>query len=631
MGTNNKRKYSSGLTLPEVLEKNVQHFPGRVAQWWLSGETSEKITYKQLGTIVKNISCGLMASGFEKGDRAGIFSPTNRFWAQVDYGIMSAGGITVCIYPTLSSGELLSQINDSGLKILFVDDEIMFEKIKALWGEAKNLEKVVLFRGTSVIENKNVTSLANFMKKGSEFSYLNPGAYEQRRKSVSPDDIMTIVYTSGTTGKPKGVVHTHSSFMFSIHRDLSSIPVLNEKDVLLSVLPLAHTFERQCGHGVALVSGISIAYTTPYTFLEDVQIFRPTIFMAVPRIFKRIYKLIEENSFSSIFNRAIFNTGKNTALKVLDQNEDDQGFIDMSESVNPADKADFLLKVKYKIFDRILYSRVRNAFGGNLRVCFSASATLPAEICRFFLSMGVRVLEGYGSTETCNTITLNRINKILPGSVGAPCPNVENKMAEDNEYLAAGENIFTYYWNNESETKKAFTEDGFFKTGDIVEYAKENYLRIIDRKKGHIVLDTGKTVPSAKIEALFSLSTFIDIIVPYGNDKKILTALVIPDFDKLISYLERKKIDYDKKNMIYENGSCVETGRDFINNQKVLDLIDKEIVEANVKLESWEKIKKYYISSRRLTEKTGELTPTFKVKKNIVFENFKTELESLYL
>jgi len=353
--------------------------------------------------------------------------------------------------------------------------------------------------------------------------------------------------------------------------------------------------------------------------------------MAVPRLFKRIYKEIKDRSTSSFIKALIFNAGKNTALRVLGKNTDEKGFIDISEGRMLEKKAGFFLKWKYRFFDKILYSRIRKIFGGNLRFCFSASAILPAEICCFFVSSGVRVLEGYGSTETFNTVTLNPINKICPGSIGIPCTGTEWKIAEDGEYLVKGDNLFSKYWNKKAETSAAFTKDGFFKTGDIVELMDNDYLRIIDRKKGLIVLDTGKIVPSAKIESLFSLSNFIEMAIPFGNDQKILTALVIPDFDAVIKYFEKKKIDYEKNNILYDKGVCVEVDRSFINNEAFLELIEKEIIDANLKLESWEKIKKYYISSRRLTEQSGELTPTFKVKKNVVLKNFQTEIESLYL
>jgi long-chain acyl-CoA synthetase len=616
---------------PEILFKNAQEKPELRAQWWFEKKNEKFLTYFELLEKVKKISSGLIYLGFNKGDRAALFSPTGPMWLWADAGIICAGGISVCIYPTLSSGELLSQINDSGAKIIFVYDELMCEKIKAIWGEAKKLEKIVLLSGVDFFEDDNLITLKTLMNHGKDLIDLDPKAFEETINSIVSNDLMTIIYTSGTTGKPKGVVHTHKGFCSAVQRDISMIPKMNEGEVLLSVLPLAHTFERQCGHGVAMASQMTIAYTTPMTFTEDIVFFKPAMFMAVPRIFKRIYKEIKDRSASSFVRAVFFNSGKKTALKVLGKNIDKDGFIDLSENRRLEKQAGFFLKWKYRFFDKILYSKIRKIFGGRLRFCFSASATLPAEVCCFFASCHVRVLEGYGSTETFNTVTLNPINKICPGTVGTSCNGVSSKISDEGEYLVKGDNIFLRYWNNKSETSASFTEDGFFKTGDIVEKMDNGYLKIIDRKKGLIVLDTGKIVPSAKIESLFSLSTFIEMAVPFGNDQKILTALVIPNFDAVIKYFEKKKIPFEKNNLLYDKGICVEVDRSFINNEAFLELIEKEVTDANLKLESWEKIKKYYISSRWLTEQSGELTPTFKVKKNVVLKNFQTEIESLYL
>jgi long-chain acyl-CoA synthetase len=250
--------------------------------------------------------------------------------------------------------------------------------------------------------------------------------------------------------------------------------------------------------------------------------------------------------------------------------------------------------------------------------------------------MGIRVIEGYGATETWNTITLNRPEKILPGSIGRPPSTaIEWRVSEDGEYQVKSDFIFTGYWNNPKATKEAFTDDGFYKTGDIVEVLKDNYLKIVDRKKGLIVLDTGKNIPSQKIESLFTLSSFVDLVVPLGDNKKYITAIVVPGFDAFIAYFDKNKIDYDKSALVFSNDLgalpvCVKVGKDFIEKDIFKRIIADEIKKVNKQLEIHERIEKYFTIDYKLTEQSGEITPTMKVKRRVVMDKFKAEIAGLY-
>jgi long-chain acyl-CoA synthetase len=292
------------------------------------------------------------------------------------------------------------------------------------------------------------------------------------------------------------------------------------------------------------------------------------------------------------------------------------------------------LKIRHRIVDKIFFSKVRAMMGGRFRFAFSAAGSLPADLCKVFLAMGIRIYEGYGSTETCNTITINRVNKILPGSVGPVAPGVEGRIAEDGEWQVKGENIFAGYWNNPEATRDAFTPDGFFKTGDIVTVHADGYLRIVDRKKGLMVLDTGKNVPSAKIEAKFSLSRWIDVVMPVGDNRKFVTALVVPNFDAFIRHFDEQGVAYDKAALDFaeQDGTrtCTRVGKDFIDRPELKALIDADIQKVNAELEEYERIKKYLFLPRKLTVESGEMTPTLKVKRNEVLKHFSTEIEDLY-
>ncbi|HON15716.1 MAG TPA: AMP-binding protein, partial [Spirochaetota bacterium] len=391
-----------------------------------------------------------------------------------------------------------------------------------------------------------------------------------------------------------------------------------------------------CGHGASMLAAIPNAYSSPKTLVDDLKLFKPTIFMSVPRIYERIYMAMREQAAKSPLKKKIFDAAIKTGIEVVEKRADKDGFIDMSEGIDLTAGVNPWLKFKFKLFDKLIFSKVREAFGGKFRFAFSAAGSLNADLCKTFLAMGIRVCEGYGATETWNEVTVNRLNKILPGSVGkCSTTALELKVADDGELLVKGDCLFSGYWNNPKATKEAFTEDGFYRTGDIVEVLADNYLKIVDRKKGLMVLDTGKNVPSQRIESLFSLSQFIELVVPIGSERKFVSAIIVPNFDACIAYFDAKGISYDKSAVVYDNNLgpapvCVKVGKDFVENEEFKKLIDKEVQIVNKELESYEQIKKYYVVDYKFTEATGEMTPTLKVKRRVVMEKFKEEIDALY-
>jgi len=628
--------YIEQLTAPAMFSRNVTRFGHWRFQWWKTGpDTTTSLTYAEVWRIVKEMSSGLIDMGFKKGDRAAVMCHTCPEWVWADYSILSSGGITVCIYPTMSENELVYLINDSGSKFLYLMTDENLTKVLNAWDKMPDLEKVILMKDGNSFTDPRVMTLKELRDTGVNLLIKDRMVFEKRRTSVELTDNMTIVYTSGTTGLPKGVVHTHLSFNTAVCRDLKMAPEYREGDVLLSFLPLSHTYERECGHGCAMMAGATIAYTTPKDIIDDLQTFRPHLFMSVPRIYERVYMSMKEMASSSPVKKIIFDAAMRTGIRVIEARSDEKGFtpavfddIDLTEGINR------WLAVKYRIFDRLVFSKVREKFGGRMRGAFSAAGSLPADVCRAFMAMGFSILEGYGLTETWNSINLNKAGKVLPGSVGPVLTGVEGRIAEDGEWQVRGDNIFSEYWNKPAETAEAFTADGFFKTGDIVEEVADGYIKIVDRKKGLMVLDTGKNVASARIEALFSMSKYVDLVCPFGDDKKFISALVVPDFDVFIKLFDEKGISYDKSALKYNTDGpvpvCTTVDENFIQNQKLRDIVEKEIQRCNKELEEFEKIKKYFIISRKLSEETGEMTPTLKVKRKIVQKNFQEEINNIY-
>ena len=636
-----QRDHMRVRTIPAMFNESVVRYADRRCQWFkTSPTTTDSLTYADVGMIVKDLSGGLMSLGLKKQDRAAIMSYNCPQWLWSDLAILNSGGVTVTIYPSLSAKEMQYIINNSGSRILFVRDAFNIEKVMECLEDMPTLEYVILMdESVPLPDHPAFKYLSSVREAGKRYLFQNPYAYEKACADVQVWDWATIIYTSGTMGDPKGAIHTHFTIMNAVQVDNANFAyngyMFTEEDICLSFLPLSHSYERQCGQFQSLNCGATIAYAEkPQTVVMDLQIFQPTIFCSVPRIFERIYMAIRDAASATPEGKAAFEKAMEIGLKVVDARSDENGFVDMGFDIDLMEGLPEDLQEQYRWADQTVFSKVRGLLGGNFRVSFSASASLPANLWKAFAAMGIRICEGYGLTETMNAINFNNLKAVLPGSIGPTTYTHEQKIAEDGELLVRGNNLFLGYFNNEEATAEAFTEDGFFKTGDIAIQVANGYYKIIDRKKSIMVLDTGKNVPRAKLESKFATAHYVEQVCAVGDDRPFVSAIVVPKFEALLARLQGQGITFDESQIVYEGEGveriCVQVGDDFTSHPEVRKLIDQDIAEANEQLEDYEKIKQYHISNRRFLESLDEITPTLKNKYRNIIKNFNEEIQALY-
>ncbi|MCW7752799.1 AMP-binding protein [Desulfobotulus sp. H1] len=621
--------YLTRQTFPELFQRNVARFPDRPAQKWRDEKGNvSSLAYGRLGEVIREISGGLLSRGVKKGDRVAILAPTVPQWLWADYAILCSGAITVAVHPALSALEMAEQVQDSGARWVFIYGRTTKERFAAVKPECVTTIISLGPENDSPDDGVNLICLNDFREEGRRFFQLSPLLFGTRWRSVQPDDAMTLIYTSGTTGQPKGVLHTHASMTFACIRDLCAIPLLTEKDCLLSFLPLSHSFERQCGHGTAMFAAVPIAYGSTSTLGEDLRLFRPTYMLGVPHTYAKVYGRASETLRGAV-ERFLFRKATDAGSFVVEKILRAAGVVDMSAKRSPCVQG-FGFSLYYRLLDFFIFRKLRRRLGGRIRFVFSAAGALPENICRLYLAAGIRLLEGYGTTETCNTIALNPVHAIKPGSVGVFCKGVSWRLAEDGELLVKGDFLFRGYWNNPAATNAAFTPDGFYRTGDVVELTEDGYLRMVDRKKGMIMLTTGHRVASVKLEALFSLSPYIENTVVVGDDRPFPVVLIEPNFTTFVRMFREAGIPFSEEILETKEDDVCRVRPGFVKIPELVAMMEVEIASVNGQLQKFEKIGGYVILHERLCVETGELTPTLKVRREVVLSRYRDGIEKVY-
>jgi long-chain acyl-CoA synthetase len=581
-------------TLADLVPLAVEKHAAGVAQRYKdsSGEWVD-VTYPQLGEIVQELSLGLQDLGINRRDKVAILSNTRPEWTYSDFATLCAGATVVPIYQTNSPEECEYVLHHSDSKAVIVEDADQLEKIRAVHDQLPNLQHVI---SIEPIEADDVISFESVRERGRSRS---ADEFAARIAEVEPADVATYIYTSGTTGPPKGCVIDHANWRNMLDM-IQEEDVLVENEVAYLFLPLAHAFARLIQLG-AMDVGATIAYweKDPQKIIPNLMEVKPTYFPSVPRIFEKIYALAIANAP----DKAQLDKAVEVGIKVRELERQGEP---VPEKLQQAfDKA-----------EEALFKNVRNIFGGNIKQAVTGAAPIAHEILEFFYACGVLVLEGWGMTETSTAATLNRREDFKFGSVGKPFHGCELKIADDGEVLLRGPNVFRGYYKNEEATKETIV-DGWLHTGDLGRIDEDGFLYITGRKKDIIITAGGKNITPANLENGLKQNQYISQAVVYGDRRPYLTAIVTLDPEEIAGFVKANDLG---------TTDIAELAR----NDKVRAMVQETLDDVNAKVARVEQVKKFTILDHDLTQETGELTPTLKVKRNIVYEKYADVFDAMY-
>ena len=554
---------------------------------------------------MRDLSLGLGSLGVGAGDRVAIMSESRPEWLLADFAILTLGAVTVPVYSTLTAQQARYIVHDAGARVAIVSTREQLEKLQSVRHQLPSLEAIVVLEApentsVSVMRLDDVIARGHARMMG-EWGIARE--FRDKAREIRPEQLATIIYTSGTTGEPKGVMLSHRNLISNLVAGHSIVPVDHE-DVSLSFLPLSHSFERLVSY-VYLANGVTVIFAESMeTIGRDMTVVRPTVMTGVPRVYEKFMaRILERGHALPQPRRTLFDWGVKVAVA-------------RARAESMGKKARGILGLEVFIADRLVFSKVRDSVGGRLKCLVSGSAPLPTSVAEFFYGIGLPITEGYGLTETSPIVTANPMNAPRLGTVGKPIPGVEVRIADDGEILARGPNVMMGYYNKPEATADV-VRDGWFHTGDVGTIDGDGYLRITDRKKDLLVTSGGKKVAPQPIEAVLRRSPLIAEAVLLGDRRRFVSALIVPDF----AALERRLKDL---------GLPPAPRDELIARADVIALYD-EIVEAlNRELSQFERIKKIRLLPREFTIESGELTPTMKVKRKSVEENWRTAIDEVY-
>ena len=588
---------SSG-TLTGLFLEAVDRFGGATALRAPGADLAwSRISYDEVFRTTRAAAAGLRALGVGRGDAAAILADNRPEWAFADYACLCAGVRDVPIYPSLTAPQIAYILQDSGARAVFAEDEVQLAKLMEIRDQCPELRHIIVFDPPDKTSD-GILAWREFLLLDPEG--LSDRAFREEALAARPESVATILYTSGTTGNPKGVLLTHANVESNV-RACRTLLDVSDKDTTLSFLPLSHILQRMVDYFFFAV-GCAIAYARDITTVaEDLGIVRPTVVASVPRLYERVYNAVTGASgVKGLLVGWAVSVGLAHADAVL-------------EGRNPG----WWTQVRKSLADKLVFSKLRARVGGRLRFFVSGGAPLSPDINRFFFAAGLRILEGYGLTETSPVTNVNTFENFRIGTVGKAVPGTEIRIASDGEICIRGPQVMKGYFNRPEATAEAIDADGWFKTGDIGKIDEDGFLSITDRKKDIIVTAGGKNIAPQPIENRLKLDTYIDQAVMVGDRRRFPSLLVVPDFEQLNEWADANQIDASDPATLLRDTKCQE-------------FLGGRVQQTLAGLASFETPKKTAFLATAFTIEDGTLTPTQKVKRRIVEERYEGLVESLY-
>jgi long-chain acyl-CoA synthetase len=554
------------------------------------------ISVAEFCELVRNFATGLRLLGVKPGDRVAILSENRPEWAIADFAILCNAAVTVPIYPTLLGWQIEYILNDSGAVAVICSSQEQLQKINDIRGHSPHLHNVIVCDGGGPLTFQQVIESGR--------SNADDRRFDELRAQPRPNDLATIVYTSGTTGNPKGAMLTHGNIAGNVASLFDVMPI-GQGLIAMSILPLSHIFERMADY-FYFSKGVTIAYAENVNKVGDnLQEIRPHAFAAVPRLFEKMReRIMNQVGDKPAIEQKIFRWALTIATERLPYRVE-------NKPMPP------LLRLKSKLADRLVFRKILQRLGGRVMYVFSGGAPLSPELAAFFIGAGVEILEGYGLTETSPVISANTPSHRKVGTVGKVIKDVQVRIASDGEILARGPNIMKGYFNNPEATAQAIDADGWFHTGDIGEVDKEGYLKITDRKKDIIINAYGKNIAPQPLEALLKSSPYVGTPVLIGDRRKFIVTLIIPNFEKLERDAAAMGIRFDSR-------------EELVKDERVKAIYQNEIDRFNRNLDRQEKIRRFALLPRDFTIEADEITPSLKVKRKVIDKKYKDIIDGLY-